>query len=162
MECVLMNRMGNFFYNMTLKRISLVLAGVTFSLLAEAQNLAQHNWYFGNSVNAIRFNRGTNKVFTVSNKAIPFGTGGSAVASDPSNAHLFFYTDGVNVYNANHVVMPNGSGLAANSSSNQPLVISPKPGDSTVFYIFTNTESYVIPAPACTISIDTVDMKLFA
>src|SRR5258708_27444442 len=122
MECVLMNRMGNFFYNMTLKRISLVLASITFSLLAQAQNLAQHNWYFGNSVNAIRFNRGTNKAYTVNNKAIPFGVGGSAVATDPSNADLLFYTDGVNVYNANNVLMPNGSGLNGNSSSNQPVV----------------------------------------
>lgn len=150
--------MGNFFYRMNLKRIALVLASIIFSLLAEAQNLAQHNWYFGNSVNAIRFNRGTNKASLVSNKAIPFGTGGSAVATDPSNANLFFYTDGVNVYNANHVVMPNGSGLAANSSSNQPVVISPKPGDSTMFYIFTNTASY--PAGG-SVAIDTVDMKLF-
>jgi len=55
-------------------------------------------------------------------------------------------------------MMPNGAGLTANSSSNQPVVISPKPGDSTMFYIFTNTASY--PAGG-TVSIDTVDMKVF-
>lgn len=154
--------MGNYLYKINLKRVLLLGVGVIFSLFAEAQNLAQHNWYFGNSVNAIRFNRGTNKAYTVTNKAIPFGTGGSAVATDPSNANLLFYTDGVNVYNANHAVMPNGSGLTANSASNQPVVICPKPGDSTMFYIFTNTASYVNPGgSAGTISIDTVDMKLF-
>lgn len=162
MKCVSLEPMGNYLYKINLKRILLLWVSVAFSLFAEAQNLAQHNWYFGNSVNAIRFNRGTNKAYTVTNKAIPFGTGGSAVATDPSNANLLFYTDGVNVYNANHAVMPNGAGLTANSASNQPVVISPKPGDSTMFYIFTNTASYVNTVGSSgTISIDTVDMKLF-
>ncbi|HTH55322.1 MAG TPA: PKD domain-containing protein [Cyclobacteriaceae bacterium] len=147
---------------MYFRRVSFLILLWGTVLTGAAQNLAQHNWYFGNSANAIRFNRGTNKAFTVSNKAVPFGTGGSAVATDPANANLFFYTDGVNVYNANNVAMPNGNGLTANSSSNQPVVICPKPGDSTLFYIFTNTASYVNPAGATgTISIDSVDMKLF-
>ncbi|HTH56104.1 MAG TPA: hypothetical protein VL728_08650, partial [Cyclobacteriaceae bacterium] len=155
--CVLMKTMGNPFY-MYLKRVSFFALVLASAVTATAQNLAQHNWYFGNSVNAIRFNRGTNKAFIVTNKAIPFGTGGSAVATDPANANLLFYTDGVNVYNANNVVMPNGNGLTANSTSNQPVVICPKPNDSTVFYIFTNTAAY--PTGGA-ISIDTVDMKLF-
>lgn len=143
---------------MNWKRVLFFIASLAITFASEAQNLAQHNWYFGNSKNAIRFNRGNNKAAIVNNKAIPFGTGGSAVATDPSNADILFYTDGVNVYNANHVVMPNGAGLTANSSSNQPVVISPKPGDSTMFYIFTNTANY--PAGGA-VSIDTVDMKLF-
>lgn len=155
--CVLMKPIGNPFC-MYLKRVSFFVLVLATAMTATAQNLAQHNWYFGNSTNAIRFNRGTNKASLVTNKAIPFGTGGSAVATDPGNANLLFYTDGVNVYNANNVIMPNGTGLTANSSSNQPVVICPKPNDSTVFYIFTNTAAY--PAGG-TISIDTVDMKLF-
>src|SRR5579859_569974 len=117
--------MGNPFY-MNLKRVVFVVVVFASAVAATAQNLAQHNWYFGNSVNAIRFNRGTNKAFTVNNKGVPFGTGGSAVATDPSNADLLFYTDGVNVFNANNVVMPNGAGLTASASSNQPVVIAPK------------------------------------
>src|SRR6267154_953805 len=78
------------------------------TITSQAQTLAQHNWYFGNSINAIRFNRSTDKAF-------PFGTGGSAVATDPSTANLLFYTDGSKVYNALHTVMPNGSGLLSNS-----------------------------------------------
>lgn len=143
---------------MNWKRVLFFAASLAVSIASEAQNLAQHNWYFGNSNNAIRFNRATNKPTIVNNKVIPFGTGGSAVATDPSTANLLFYTDGTKVYNANHVVMPNGSGLTGNSSSNQPVVISPKPGDSTMFYIFTNTAAY--PAGG-TIAIDTVDMKIF-
>src|SRR5882672_12264064 len=104
------------------------------TITSQAQTLAQHNWYFGNSINAIRFNRSTNKAFTVTDKAIPFGTGGSAVATDPSTANLLFYTDGANVYNAFHLIMPNGSGLSGNTAANQPVVICAVPGDSTKFF----------------------------
>jgi len=123
-----------------------------------AQNLAQHNWYFGNSVNAIRFNRATNKAYPVTDKAAPFGTGGSAVATDPATADLLFYTDGSNVYNAFGAKMPNGSGLLGNTSANQPVVISPVPGDSTKYFIFTNTANYTTGG---SIAVSIVDMTLF-
>src|SRR5690349_19442665 len=101
-----------------MKRSFFFLILLATATTSQAQTLAQHNWYFGNSINAIRFNRATNKAFTVTDKAIPFGTGGSAVATDPSNADLLFYTDGSKVYNAFHTVMPNGSGLIGNTSAN--------------------------------------------
>ncbi len=125
---------------------------------AYSQNLAQHNWYFGNSVNAIRFNRATNKPYTVTDKSIPFGTGGSAVATDPATADLLFYTDGSNVYNAFGAIMPNGSGLSGNTVANQPVVICPVPGDSTKYFIFTNTASYTTGG---SLAVSVVDMKLF-
>jgi len=146
-------------------KIHEVLKGSLFFLFllatattTQAQTLAQHNWYFGNSINAIRFNRATNKPFTVTDKAIPFGTGGSAVATDPSTADLLFYTDGSKVYNALHTVMPNGSGLSVNTSANQPVVICPVPGDSTEFFIFTNTANYTTGG---SITVNIVDMKAF-
>ncbi|HEX8038394.1 MAG TPA: hypothetical protein VF490_04565, partial [Chryseosolibacter sp.] len=69
---------------------------------AEAQNLSGHNWYFGNSNQAIRFSRSTNSPSLFSGKATPFGTGGSATASDPFNANLLFYTDGASVYDVSN------------------------------------------------------------
>jgi large repetitive protein len=131
---------------------------LTIVLAGNSQNLAQHNWYFGNSINAIRFNRATNKPYLVTDKSIPFGTGGSAVATDPATADLLFYTDGANVYNTFGTVMPNGSGLLANSSANQPVVISPVPGDSTKYFIFTNTANYTTGG---SIAVSIVDMTLF-
>src|SRR5690606_20622744 len=50
---------------------------------------------------------------------------------------LLFYTDGSTVWNANHVVMPNGTGLLGNSSSAQSAIIIPKPGSLTNYYIIT-------------------------
>src|SRR5260221_903245 len=140
------------------KRSLFFTLSLAIAIGSQAQNLAQHNWYFGNSINAIRFNRSTNKAFTVTDKAIPFGTGGSAVATDPSTADLLFYTDGTKVYNAFHLIMPNGSGLLANTSANQPVVICPVPGDSTKYFIFTNTANYTTGG---SIAVSIVDMTLF-
>ena len=109
---------------------------------AVAQLLSTRNWYFGNSQNAIRFNRGTAKAEALTNKIIPFGTGGSAVATNPSNGNLIFYTDGNTVYDACQNVMPNGSGLNANASANQPIVICSVPGAKGQYYLFTNTADF--------------------
>lgn len=123
-----------------------------------AQNLAQHNWYFGNSANGIRFNRSTKIASAVSNQAVPFGTGGSAVVTDPSNANLFFYTDGVRVYDGCHLQMPNGTGLTGNASANQPAVVSPIPGQPNKYFIFTNSANFTTGG---VISRTVVDMAQF-
>lgn len=107
-----------------------------------AQDLSQHNWYFGNSINGIRFNRGTNVAQSVTNQALPFSRGGSAVATDPANANLLFYTDGVRVYDACHFPMPNGTGLNGQPDANQPVAIAPMPGQTNRYYIFTNSANF--------------------
>lgn len=66
------------------------------------------------------------------------GEGTSSIADASGN--LLFYTEGVNVYNRNHVVMTNGMGLLGNISSTQSAVIVPCPANPTRFY-------YVFCAP---------------
>jgi gliding motility-associated-like protein len=61
---------------------------------------------------------------------------GCATISD-NNGDLLFYTDGMVVYNKNHVLMPNGSGLLGHSSSTQSGIIVKKPGSLTIYYLFT-------------------------
>ncbi len=122
-----------------------------------SQNLERYNWYFGNSTQAIRFNRVT-QVPSLVSKAIPFGTGGSSTASSPTNGNLLFYTDGANVYDALNLVMPNGSGLTANTAANQPTAICPVPGQPGKYFLFTNTANF--PAGG-TISVSVVDMAQF-
>jgi hypothetical protein len=58
------------------------------------QNFSRHTWYFGNTNRGIRFSRPDNQPALLNNKVVPFGTGGSAVASNPINGDLLFYTDG--------------------------------------------------------------------
>jgi large repetitive protein len=118
------------------------LAILIFSIHASfvfGQNIAQHNWYFGNSQNGIRFNRGNNQATAIADQFTPFGTGGSAVATNPSNGNLLFYTDGVNVYNACHLLMPNGGGLNGNPTLNQAAQVCLIPGQTNKYYIFTNS-----------------------
>jgi len=121
-----------------------------------AQNLSRHNWYFGNSTNAIRFNRSTNVAETVTNKAVPFGTGGSAVATDPATANLFFYTDGVLVYDAYHLLMPGTTGLTGNTAANQPVAITPIPGTANKdkYFIFTNSADFTTGGSVSSLVID--------
>lgn len=88
----------------------------------------------------------------------PFSQGGAAVATDPATANLLFYTDGIRVYDATHSIMPNGTGLNALANTNQPVAISPMPGQTNRWYIFTNTASFTTGG---SISRSAVDMNQF-
>jgi len=123
-----------------------------------AQNFSGYNWYFGNSNQGIRFSRSNDSPTLVTNQAIPFGTGGSAVANDQINGNLLFYTDGNNIYDVSHTVMPNGTGLGANSAGNQPVAVAKVPGQNSQYYVFVNSANFTAGG---TVSFRIVDMTLF-
>lgn len=108
----------------------------------------------------IRFNRATNLPTIVTDKTIPFNTGGSAVASDPANGNLLFYTDGSTLFDATHQIMPNGTALGGNQNANQPVVIAKAPDlvKSKRYYVFTNSADFTTGG---TISFRIVDMNAF-
>ncbi|HET9054390.1 MAG TPA: PKD domain-containing protein, partial [Cyclobacteriaceae bacterium] len=132
-------------------------------LLAAADGLAQqtfsrHNWYFGNTNRGIRFSRSDNAPSLLNNKVIPFGTGGSAVASNPINGDLLFYTDGSRIYDITHVPMFGSPALLASPvSTNQPVAISAVPGAPNQYYVFTNSASFTTGG---NVLVTTVDMNL--
>jgi gliding motility-associated-like protein len=64
---------------------------------------------------------------------------GCASISDNSG-NLLFYTNGIQIWDRNHVVMPNGSGLMGHNSSSQSAIIVPDPGNTTKYYVFTLAE----------------------
>lgn len=123
-----------------------------------AQSFSGYNWYFGNSPQGIRFSRSDNSALIVNNQATPFGTGGSAVASDQVNGNLLFYTDGANIYDVSNTIMPNGTGLTANTAGNQPVAVAKVPGQDNQFYIFTNDANFTTGG---SISFRIIDMTLF-
>lgn len=123
-------------YLPALKQCIFLFVLLCWTLPAFTQDLAGHNWYFGNNSSGIRFNRTDNTASLVNNQATPFGTGGSAVASDPVSGNLLFYTDGERVYDATHTLMLNGSGLQGSPSENQPVAISKVPDEPSLYYIF--------------------------
>ena len=90
-------------------------------------------WYFG--LNAgIKFN--ANGTVTALTDGQLNTLEGCATISD-NTGNLLFYTDGITVYNRNHGVMVNGSGLLGEWSSTQSATIVPKPGSTNLYYIFT-------------------------
>ena len=99
---------------------------------ASAQQQRFYNWYFGNKA-AVNFSSGAPVAMTNSQMVT---TEGCASISDASG-NLMFYTDGITVFNANHVAMPNGTGLMGHASSTQSGIIIQKPLSNTIYYIFT-------------------------
>jgi len=121
-----------------------------------SQTLSKHNWYFGTTQNSIRFNRVTNVPTLVTNKAVPFGAGGSAVATDPGNGNLLFYTDGNRIYDAQHVAM--ATDIIGNPAAKQPAVICPVPKQPGKYFVFTNTANFMASGA---IRVTVVDMNRF-
>ncbi len=101
-----------------------------------ANGIAQQyadKWYFGNAAGLDFTGAGPTAITTSQMNA---GEGSASIA-DPTTGDLLFYTDGINVWNANNTVMPNGSGLMGGFSSTQAALIVPKPENSDEYYIFT-------------------------
>lgn len=122
------------------------------NLFAQNQN---NNWFFGNKA-AISFINGT-PITLSTNKMVSIE--GCASISDPSTGSLLFYTNGLQVWNANNTIMPNGSGLlaGANTSATQGTLILAYPGNKNLFYVFTVDETTNGGANGLTYSI--VDMN---
>ncbi|TDS20875.1 gliding motility-associated-like protein [Maribacter caenipelagi] len=89
-------------------------------------------WYFGENA-GLDFNSGS--PLTLLDGALNTREG-CATISD-FNGNLLFYTDGITVWNRNHVPMPNGNGLLGDPSATQSAIIIPNPGDPNIYYIFT-------------------------
>ncbi len=108
--------------------ISILLSsGVYTNAYAQRNN----TWYFGNKA-GISFNGGIPVALT--NSAMDEFVS-SATISD-ATGNLLFYTDGESVWNAQHQIMPNGTGLLGKAATQSALII-PKPGDCGLYYIFT-------------------------
>ncbi|KAA5824429.1 T9SS type B sorting domain-containing protein [Algibacter amylolyticus] len=92
------------------------------------------NWYFGYGA-GINFNQINGEVSALNDGQL-FTNEGSAAISD-SFGNLLFYTDGITIWNKNHGVMTNGSGLNGDPSSTQSAIIVPKPNTPDIYYVFT-------------------------
>ncbi|MFC4634084.1 T9SS type B sorting domain-containing protein [Dokdonia ponticola] len=99
-----------------------------------AQNEA-NIWYFGNQA-GIDFNNGNPEILLDGQLNT---NEGCATISD-TDGNLLFYTDGRQVYNRNHFIMPNGDDLKGDSSSTHSAIIVPNPSNSNIYYIFTVDE----------------------
>jgi hypothetical protein len=64
-------------------------------------------------------------------------TEGSSTISD-RDGNLLFFSDGINCWDKNYQLMPNGSGLMGHPSATQVVLITPHPGNPKQYYVFTN------------------------
>lgn len=95
-----------------------------------------NNWYFGNYA-GLSFN--SDPPVALTNGALTTSEGCATISDAAGN--LLFYSDGLNVWNRNHVIMSNGTGLLGNPSSAQSAIIIPKPGSTRNYYIITVPEA---------------------
>ncbi len=88
-------------------------------------------WYFGENA-GLDFNSGSPVPITGS-----LNTREGCSSFSDVYGNLLFYSDGTTVWNKLHNPMPNGTGLKGNASSTQSAMIIPKPGSTSINYIFT-------------------------
>lgn len=112
----------------------LILAVISGAFLECKSQGTDEIWYFGNNA-GISFSAGVPTVLTNSASSCLDIT---ATALD-TLGNLLFYTNGVNVWNSNHVVMNGGNNIGGNTTAGNTAVIVPKPGSPNIFYIFTPT-----------------------
>ncbi|KQO21505.1 hypothetical protein ASF10_12180 [Flavobacterium sp. Leaf82] len=146
----------------SIRLITFILFLITIPSFAQKEAAI---WYFGYGA-GLDFNSG-NPVTLTNGKL--FTNEGCTSISD-KNGKLLFYTDGSIVYDKNHQVMPNGTGLLGHRSSTQSAIIVPKPKDPNLYYIFTvdepnplnadNNTSNDEDAPNSGLNFSVVDLRL--
>lgn len=96
-------------------------------------------WYFGNHA-GVDFNSGSPIALLDGQIAFPLGNSyneGTTSISDSTGA-ILFYSDGMTVWNKDHQVMQNGTGLLGNFSSTHSSIVVPDPADpNQYYYLFT-------------------------
>lgn len=128
-----------------MKRFTLILL-LAASFTASAQKEA-NNWYFGN-LGGIHF-MDDGSVEALTDGVMATSEGCSSISD--SNGNLLMYTDGRNVWDRNHVIMPNGNyalgtGLLGDPSSTQSAIIVPNEDNPDIYYIFTVDEPHHVNA----------------
>jgi len=127
---------------------------ISFALISAQLCMCQKQaniWHFG-YLAGLDFNSGSPQALAGGMTATDEG----CASTSDKNGNLLFYTDGVSVWDKNHQLMQNGSGLLGNISATQSSIIIPKPGSNDIYYIFTLDEE----AGPDGLNYSEVDMKL--
>ncbi|MFA5477240.1 MAG: PKD domain-containing protein, partial [Bacteroidales bacterium] len=114
-----------------MRRFLLILFIVIIHLNLAAQKEA-NIWYFGEYA-GMDFSDGDPVPLT--NSSMSQDEGCATISN--AAGELLFYTDGMSVWNRNHSIMQNGSGLMGHPSSTQSGIIVPWPLSTTKYFIFT-------------------------
>jgi hypothetical protein len=115
-----------------MKKLILLLVFTTTLFQLSAQKETDH-WYFGLNC-GMNFTSGA-PVQETPPVSYSINEGTSSLSTSAGN--LMMWSDGTQLFNANHAVMPNGSGLNGDISTTQSSIIIPKPASATQYYLFT-------------------------
>ncbi len=138
-----------------MKKILLILS-LFISINVVGQGEA-NNWYFGENA-GMQFDQTTGNVSVVSGGQLNTREGCSTISD--ANGNLLFYSDGITVWNRNHQVMPNGTGLYGDPSSTQSALVVPKPDDPDIYFIFTVDTTAFEGDPNFGLNYSIIDMSL--
>ncbi len=121
--------------------LSVAMLGFTTS--ATGQGRSDNTWIFGSTGQGLQFGYGDDTLTDNTVTAQPLGTSGSAVATDPNNGDIYFYTDGAQIFDGQGQLISN---LNGNPNLTQPALIVPVPGDDATdgvrdYYVFVNNGS---------------------
>jgi hypothetical protein len=136
-----------------LKRCQFLLGIILLTFNSGAQN-ENAKWYFGGFV-GLDFM--TNPPTVLNNGALSTMEGCSTMSDAAGN--LLFYTNGITVWNQQHVPMANGTGLLGNLSTTQSALIVKQPGSASLYFIFTMGTG---PSGGGPLNYSIVDMTLAA
>jgi len=110
-----------------------------FSALICAAQKQGNKWYFGIKA-GLDFSSGTPVPLfdgkTGTDVLSGYNQEGTSCISD-SAGNLLFYSSGATIWNRLHTPMPNGTGLFGGTSATQTSIIVPKPGSTSLYYVFT-------------------------
>lgn len=154
----MINRSRNKFelYLYTVKQVLIIVLFSFFCTLSFGQSKIFNNWHFGEHA-SISFN--TDPPTALYGSLINSVESCASISDD--NGVLLFYTDGIYVYNKNHVIMPNGFGLLGHNSSTQGAFIVPYPKHPNLYYLFTtDAEGFGVFGGCDCLSYSIIDMSL--
>lgn len=132
------------------KKTILFIAFLMQCVLLFAQKEA-NIWYFGNKA-GLNFN--TNPPTALTNSVMSTSEGCSSISD--KNGNLLFYSDGITIWNKNHQIMTNGTGLLGHSSSTNSVLVINFPANDSIYMLFTSGE-YGTGVGVC---YSIIDMKL--
>jgi hypothetical protein len=99
-----------------------------------AQGKEANIWYFGAHA-GIDFNTGSPPSVLLNGQTyLPYGPAAGTASISDENGTLLFYTDGIRIWNRNHIIMLNGNNIGSNTT--QGAMIVKDPGSTNLYYFF--------------------------
>ena len=115
-----------------MKAVSIIICWLIFWCLPAIGQKQTLFWYFGDKA-GLSFEGGT--PVPIFNSSLATQEGTASISS--KDGELLFYTNGVTIWNKNHLGMENGSGLGGDISTTQSAIIVQHPGYDSLYYVFT-------------------------